>query len=227
MANRQATQEKLAKLVEAAHLLFIEKGYDHTSIQDIQEAAGFSRGAFYHHFQSKEELMRAVLQMNHQHYIRRVNELIQEATGATGLEKLKNVIQIIATSPELTAYNRMFRNRLSNSALIVESLRVTIIEDAQIFLPFIREGQEDGTIQTEYPDEIAQLLLLMLNVWSNPMLFPATEAELLRKLSFIQGSLMLLGVDVVDESLKEIMITQIKEAFIHGEDDRTRTEPIA
>ncbi|ANB60013.1 TetR/AcrR family transcriptional regulator [Anoxybacteroides amylolyticum] len=43
--------------LQTAMKLFAEKGYHTTSIQDIVEAWGISKGAFYHHFSSKEELM--------------------------------------------------------------------------------------------------------------------------------------------------------------------------
>lgn len=46
-----------AKIVDAAWTLFYEKGYDKTSIEDIVECSGTSRGSFYHYFEGKEELL--------------------------------------------------------------------------------------------------------------------------------------------------------------------------
>jgi AcrR family transcriptional regulator len=48
------------QLVAAARELFAKKGFAGTSIEDIVRAAGVTRGALYHHFQSKEELFDAV-----------------------------------------------------------------------------------------------------------------------------------------------------------------------
>lgn len=50
-------KQRKEKFLETALKLFAEKGYHTTSIQDIVEAWGISKGAFYHHFSSKEELM--------------------------------------------------------------------------------------------------------------------------------------------------------------------------
>ncbi|MCZ0753972.1 TetR/AcrR family transcriptional regulator [Anoxybacillus sp. J5B_2022] len=50
-------KQRKVKFLEKAMKLFAEKGYHATSIQDIVEAWGISKGAFYHHFSSKEELM--------------------------------------------------------------------------------------------------------------------------------------------------------------------------
>jgi len=48
--------------VAAARRLFVEKGYEATSIQDVIDASQLSRGALYHHFAGKAELFTAVLE---------------------------------------------------------------------------------------------------------------------------------------------------------------------
>ena len=60
-----ATQEERrtatrAAIVDAARVCFVNEGYDATSIGDIQRVAGVSRGAFYHHFAGKDDVLAAV-----------------------------------------------------------------------------------------------------------------------------------------------------------------------
>jgi AcrR family transcriptional regulator len=50
-------------IVEAADGLFYRQGYEHTSFSDIAEAVGISRGNFYHHFKSKDEILDAVIRV--------------------------------------------------------------------------------------------------------------------------------------------------------------------
>lgn len=45
-----------SKLIDAAHMLVRRQGYAATSVDEICAAAGVSKGAFFHHFASKEEL---------------------------------------------------------------------------------------------------------------------------------------------------------------------------
>lgn len=45
------------KIINAAWELFREKGYEETTLQDIIDKSGTSRGAFYHHFRAKEDLL--------------------------------------------------------------------------------------------------------------------------------------------------------------------------
>lgn len=52
--------EKRQELLSAAEGLFCTKGYEATSVQDILDALHISKGGFYHHFSSKEEVLRAL-----------------------------------------------------------------------------------------------------------------------------------------------------------------------
>ena len=61
MARNKYPEVTVEKILDAAQRLFLEKGYDNTTIQDIvNELDGLSKGAVYHHFKSKEEIMDAV-----------------------------------------------------------------------------------------------------------------------------------------------------------------------
>ena len=50
------------ELLAAAEKLFYTKGYENTSVQDILDAVGFSKGGFYHHFDSKLAVLEAICQ---------------------------------------------------------------------------------------------------------------------------------------------------------------------
>src|SRR5215470_12302949 len=49
-----------AELIDVAQGLFLTRGYERTTINDVISATGVSKGAFYHHFRSKEELLEAI-----------------------------------------------------------------------------------------------------------------------------------------------------------------------
>ena len=57
MARNKYPEETVKKILDVSHRLFREKGYDHTTIQDITDALGMSKGAVYHHFKSKEDIL--------------------------------------------------------------------------------------------------------------------------------------------------------------------------
>jgi len=68
-------------LIEAATELFIERDFDQVSTEDVIGRAGVSRGAMYHHFQSKLELFRAVYETTER---RTMLKLAQAALDADG-----------------------------------------------------------------------------------------------------------------------------------------------
>ena len=70
-------------------------------------------------------------------------------------------------------------------------------------LPIIRQGIADGSIETDYPKQLAELILLAANVWMNPMIFDSTEEECLYKFMVFDQMLRGFGLDIVDEELLE------------------------
>lgn len=60
---------KKAKLIHAAKRVFIQKGYSHTTMQDIMDEAGVSRGALYSYFDNIEHAFLEVLQSDDQQEI--------------------------------------------------------------------------------------------------------------------------------------------------------------
>lgn len=53
-------EEKRQELLNAAEKLFCSRGYEATSVQDMMQSAGLSKGGFYHHFASKEDVIKAL-----------------------------------------------------------------------------------------------------------------------------------------------------------------------
>ena len=49
-------------IVSTADTLFYQRGFDHTSFADIAKQVAISRGNFYHHFKSKDQILAAVIE---------------------------------------------------------------------------------------------------------------------------------------------------------------------
>jgi AcrR family transcriptional regulator len=62
LTRQESQQVTCTKLVDAAERVFVRAGFDAASVEQIAEAAGFSRGAFYSNFQSKDEIFLALLE---------------------------------------------------------------------------------------------------------------------------------------------------------------------
>lgn len=71
--RREATK---LKLIEAAIDAFAENGIDATSVEQLSERAGFTRGAFYSNFQSKDDLCIAILEYNRSLALERIRQVL-------------------------------------------------------------------------------------------------------------------------------------------------------
>ena len=71
--------------IEAAALqLFVDKGVAETSIRDIAAAVGFSDGALYRHYASKDELVWTLFRGSFEDYARRLEGLAAAQSGSRG-----------------------------------------------------------------------------------------------------------------------------------------------
>lgn len=64
MSRNKYPEETVNLILDVSQRLFIEKGYDNTTIQDIiDELGGLTKGAIYHHFSSKQDILDAVIEL--------------------------------------------------------------------------------------------------------------------------------------------------------------------
>ena len=199
MARNKNPEETVHLILDVAYRLFMEKGYEYTSIQDIiDNLGGLSKGAIYHHFKSKEDILIAVIQK----MTVQSNQLlanIRDRSDLNGKEKLKTIFKASISRPvqeEIFATAPNFHN---NSKFLVGLLQDTMEEAAPNYiLPIIEQGIEDGSIQTDYPKQLAELIMLTANVWMNPMIFEDTEEESYCKFMVFEQMMKGFGLDIID-----------------------------
>jgi AcrR family transcriptional regulator len=66
LTREQSKDQTRLRLLDAAQAIFMKKGFVATSVEDIAEAAGYTRGAFYSNFRSKPELFLELLRRDHE-----------------------------------------------------------------------------------------------------------------------------------------------------------------
>ena len=85
MARNRNSHETRKKILEVSKNLFLEKGFDNTSIQDIIDGlGGLTKGVIYHHFESKYDILQTIISENNQEILN------YNWRGNTGLEKIQN-----------------------------------------------------------------------------------------------------------------------------------------
>ncbi len=186
MARNKYPEQTVEKILDVSAKLFLEKGYDNTSLQDIiNELEGLTKGAIYHHFKSKEDIFDAVAtklgQANGQYFLD-----IKKNTTLTGAEKLKQVLVLNIFSEATATLIDIVPNLLDNPKFLASQLKSMMDEVIPKFvLPIIQEGVNDGSILCDKPYELAELITLILNTWLNPIIFGTDKSKIANKCKMI------------------------------------------
>ncbi len=202
MARNKHPEETVNLILNVAFRLFMEKGYEHTSIQDIiDHLGGLSKGAIYHHFKSKEDIMYAVMERMTAQSNEKMKDIC-DRMDLNGKEKLKTLFRQSLNRPVMEDVFAVSPSIYNNPKFLCSFLHEAMEESAPDYiLPIIRQGIEDGSIQTDYPEQLAQVISLLANIWINPIIFDDSGEETYRKFMMFDQILKGLGLDIVDEEM--------------------------
>ena len=162
----KAPAVRRAELINCAQGLFLTRGYERTTINDVISATGLSKGAFYHHFKSKEDLLEAIAAR----FARESLSFIQALQADASLDALQRLNRLLALSrdwkrehiPELRAMfttllkpeNAMLYHRIVEAAFAVLAPALTAI---------IAQGEAEGVFDAGDPRTAADTLLWLSN----------------------------------------------------------------
>lgn len=210
MARNKYPEETINQILTVALNLFIQKGYEQTSIQDIiNELGGLTKGAIYHHFKSKEEILEAVVD----HMFKGVDEMlsgVRDDKGLNGLEKLRKISRVSLDNPAQDELATVAPNLLRNPKILAVQIENIIEKAVPVYIqPIIEQGMRDGSIRTDYPRELSEVLLILTNIWLSPTVFQVSPEMMVRKLRFFDEILKGLGLELFDEQ----MFQRLEELF--------------
>lgn len=149
-------------LLDCAQALFLERGYDHASLNDMIAAAGVSKGAFYHYFASKEALLEALAER----FARQALAQVQDVLDTPGLDALARLNAFMARSRQAKMESAATQWALFEVLFRPENfvlLHRINLAAAALFTPIIatiiKQGVKEGTFDTFDPDAAAEMLL--------------------------------------------------------------------
>ena len=156
-------EERRSQLLDCAQELFFGRGYEDTTITDIMTAASVSKGGFYHHFKSKEELLLGVFERIVEQAASDLRPLSEDTSGSA-LERLKGLfeerhrqIKQSANAGQNAAFDALHRDE--NAGLYVRFTRALEIAIAPIYAKIIQDGIEEGIF--DLPDSFAAADLIV------------------------------------------------------------------
>lgn len=151
MTRRRA--ETRRRLIEAAYAVFCEMGIRDAPVEEICDRAGFTRGAFYSNFASKEELFLAVYQDQMTERVDRLRVAVDTAVGTTDPDDPKAVTSVLQEA----------------GVLFMESLTADetwYLLNVEFRAQALRQPELRGptaAAETRFHDQLADILLGMLD----------------------------------------------------------------
>ena len=198
MARNKHPEVTVGKILEVSKRLFLEKGYDNTKIQDIADELGMTKGAIYHHFESKEEIMNKLGETMFIH--NNPFEIVKKRNDLNGLEKMKLAIKLNQSNEQMVELTNQALPLLENPQILAKMFESNYQNLLPYWLELIQEGQEDGSIKTDQPKELAELLILT-DLWMIPSLFPGNIDDIKNRYKFVTVMLGKMGLPLYDEEM--------------------------
>lgn len=202
MARNKYPEETIERILDVSLKLFLEKGYEHTTIQDIVDALeGLSKGAIYHHFKSKDEIVDAVCEkvFSENNWF----STLKEDKNLNGLQKIQKLFSNSIADNTQIQMLPITSSLLKNPKFLAKQVEQTLTQGSTLFKELIEEGVADGSIKTDSPKELAEVILLLTNIWWNPAICPVTREEWIAKVTFVKKLLDGIGVSFINDETIE------------------------
>lgn len=155
-------EERRNELIDTAERLFIDQGYDQTSVSDITREVNVSQGAFYYYFDSKEDILVAIrkkqLALIENDFIQIANKTdLDEAAKLNSM--INHYLRLSASGKKIFHYILQAKSATLNMKLMRVRPFVTI---APVMAEVIANGCRNDRFHVERPLETSYLLLAMI-----------------------------------------------------------------
>ena len=206
MPRHDPDQKTKQHILETALRMFSEKGLENVKVEDVVAEVGVTRGAFYHYFKSREELIAGVMYKSFED--NNPFLLINKQTELNALEKFR-LIAKLNLRPRLDISDNMrkqMKKLASNSVVFKNEMIFQVNVMAPYMEKLLIEGNKDGSMDVAFPKQVAQSLSLLIASWLSPYAFEVTYEEYVDKVLFFEQLGVLLGVPFMDEEMKELYL---------------------
>ncbi len=150
------------EILDAAQRFVYTKGYEQMTIHDILDELHISKGAFYHYFDSKQDLLEALIERLLDEAEQRLNPIVQDSS-LSAFDKLERYFEAAARwktdrKDFMLALLRVWY--ADHNAIVRQKVfALTVKRITPIISEIIRQGIREGVINTPYPDQAGELFL--------------------------------------------------------------------
>lgn len=162
--NEQEYAIKRNEILDVAQRLVYTKGYEQMAIRDILDEIQISKGAFYHYFDSKPDLLEALVDRIRQELEKLLIPIIQDPA----LPALKKIQHFFDTSGRWKIAHKAYMLALlqiwynDDNAIVRQKMQASMIRHITPWLTHIvNQGIDEGVLSTPFPDQVGNMLLFL------------------------------------------------------------------
>lgn len=156
---QQRSEETRARLLQAAQKKFSENGYEAASVDEICAEAGVSKGAFYHHFPSKQAVFLALFE----DWLATVDAGLEAARKPTVPETLTNMARmlpfIFAQADGRLPMYLEFWLQASRDETVWKAMAAPYRRYQEFFAGLVKQGIAEGSFRQVDPHSAAQVIV--------------------------------------------------------------------
>lgn len=208
------------RIIESAYELFSIKGYEKTTIGEIIKKADCSKGGFYHHFRSKEEILEEIVT----NYIDELTAYFESilSNKKDSFIDIFNAIYKTICQIKMKQLNEWSKVKnvfifTGNDKIIRQLEKQFKIATTRTYLEVLKDGKEQGIIDIEYPEIFAELCareILWINEAAGRLVISEDQNEYLKfekLLDFSEGLVShALGLDKNDVKFRDAALAYLK-----------------
>ncbi|GGH23330.1 TetR/AcrR family transcriptional regulator [Paenibacillus segetis] len=191
------------EILVAARELFVNKGYDQTSINDILKIVDIAKGTFYYYFTSKEEVLEAIILDIVEEGARRAEKIVKDKS----IPLVSRIMMaIMAQTPEFEGSDEIKEeiHKVENAKLEHLYVRAMLKRMTPILQEPVLEGIDQGIFHMDYPIECTESILLLGHMMFDCNVMEFKDEEFPRKIqAFLCNAERMLGTK--EGELQEFM----------------------
>ena len=151
-------EKRKQELLQIAYRMFISRGYENTSVDEIIEEAGIAKGTFYYYFETKEQLLEEVIGMMIDRETEAAAQILKAEIPVT--QKIAGIISSFRPTQEETPIEGALMQ--PENIVMHEKIRKKLVETA---IPLLSEVVEEGIAQGVFacdciPERVRMLLVI-------------------------------------------------------------------